>query len=73
MRMVCLLSTFNFVLLSYCTYFQFVSQIFKQDHLSLGELKKLLNITNIPLIPLLARGIGHQKKSYYYKQLLSNH
>jgi hypothetical protein len=26
-----------------------------QDHLPLGEFKKLFNITNIPLVPLLAR------------------
>jgi hypothetical protein len=27
----------------------------RQDHLPLGEIKKLLKITNIPLAPLLAR------------------
>ena len=31
-------------------------QVLVQDHLPLGVLKKLLNITNIPLVPLLVRG-----------------
>jgi hypothetical protein len=29
-----------------------------QDHLPLGEIKKLLEITNIPLAPLLAHGFA---------------